>query len=372
MNILFVSNGVYEYDGRLRELIKIAKQIGNTTYITRISSKSSKKENSHVAINVRGLGLLSYLKFIYNTIRVTYNFNNIDVLFIDNRRAVIPGLVVKIFKNPKVIIQDVRELYLINEIKYLRGKIGCLLEKLLIKKADILICANKYRAKIMQEYYSLSEMPLIYGNIRKLEFDNNYSKKELEGKFNTILKDDTFKIISTSGYAIKRTNDKLVLAMKDLGKKFELLLVGGGTKGDYKRITRLIKKNKIENVRIIDKLSTSELKYLIQKCQVGVVNYNKEDTNNKFCASGKIYEFVFEGLPVITTENLPLLDLVMRYQIGVADDNYYNGIITIYKDYLYYKKNVLSFARSIDVDTNNQQLVNSIKERLNRIIINHC
>jgi len=77
-------------------------------------------------------------------------------------------------------------------------------------------------------------------------------------------------------------------------------------------------------------------------------------------------------LPVITTENLPLVELVKRYRIGVSNDNYYNGIITIHKDYLYYKKNVLSFARSIDVDTNNQQLVNSIKERLNRIIINHC
>jgi len=352
VNILFVSYGVYEYDGRLRELIKIAKQIGNTTYITRIHSKNSKQENSHVAINIRGL--LSYLKFIFKIMRVAYNLNNIDVLFIDNRKAVIPGLVVKIFKNPKVIIQDVRELYLINEIKYLRGKIG-----------------NKYRAKIMQEYYSLNEMPLIYGNIRKLEFDNNYSKKELEGKFNTILKDDTFKIISTSGYAIKRTNDKLVLAMKGLGKKFELLLVGGGTKRDYKRITRLIKKNKIENVRIIDKLSTSELKYLIQKCQVGVVNYNKEDTNNKFCASGKIYEFVFEGLPVITTENLPLVELVERYRIGVSNDNYHNGIITICKNYLYYKQNVLSFAKSIDVDTNNQQLVKLIKERIRRIMVNH-
>jgi len=256
VNILFVSNGVYEYDGRLRELIKIAKQIGNTTYITRISSKSSKKENSHVAINTHGL--LSYLRFIFKTMRVVYNLNNIDVLFIDNRKAVIPGLMIKIFKKPRVTIQDVRELYLMNEVNYLTGKIGCFLEKLLIKRADILICANKYRSKIMQEHYSLSEMPLVYENIRKLEFDNCYSIKELESKFNAILKDDTFRIISTSGYDIKRTNDRLVLAMKDLGKIFELLLVGGGIKEDRKRITELIQKNKIENVRIIDKLGAEE------------------------------------------------------------------------------------------------------------------
>jgi len=93
--------------------------------------------------------------------------------------------------------------------------------------------------------------------------------------------------------------------------------------------------------------------------------------NNKFCASGKIYEFVFEGLPVITTENLPLVDLVKRHHIGVSSDNYYNGIITIYKDYLYYKENVLSFAKRIDVDINNQQLVKLIKERIHRIMVTH-
>jgi len=369
MNILFVSYGVYEYDGRLRELIKIAKQIGNTTYITRIHSKNSKQENSHVAINIRGL--LSYLKFIFKIMTVAYNLNNIDVLFIDNRKAVIPGLIVKIFKNPRVTIQDVRELYLMNEVNYLTGKIGCFVEKYLIERADILICANEYRSKIMQKYYLLSEIPLVYKNIRKLEFDNDYSMKELESRFNAILKYDTFRIISTSGYDIKRTNDRLVLAMKDLGKKFELLLVGGGIKEDRKRITELIQKNKIENVHIIDKLGVNELKYLIQQCQVGVVNYSKKDTNNKFCASGKIYEFVFEGLPVITTENLPLVDLVKRHHIGVSSDNYYNGIITIYKDYLYYKENVLSFAKSIGVDINNQQLVKSIKDRIHQIMVNH-
>lgn len=369
MNILFISYGIYEYDGRLRELLKISKNIGKTTCLTRVESSSSCQDNAHIAIN--NSSRFNYIKFILKAIFIAMNMKKIDVLFIDDRRAVIPGLIIKIFKNPKITIQDARELCLMNEFNYLRAKIGCFVETLLIKRADILICANKYRSKIMQEYYSLSEMPLVYENIRKLEFDNDYSMEEIESKFNAILEDHTFRIISTSGYSIKKTNDRLVLAMKDLGKKFELLLVGGGTKEDQKRITELIQKNKIENVHIIDKLGANELKYLIQQCQVGVVNYSKKDTGNKFCASGKIYEFVFEGLPVITTENLPLVELVERYHIGVSNDNYHNGIITIYKNYLYYKQNVLSFAKSIDVDTNNQQLVKLIKERIHRIMVNH-
>ena len=34
MNILFLSYGRFEYDGRQRELIKVCKQLGKTYYLT--------------------------------------------------------------------------------------------------------------------------------------------------------------------------------------------------------------------------------------------------------------------------------------------------------------------------------------------------
>ena len=35
MNILVISYDSYKYDGRLRELIKVAKELGEVTFITR-------------------------------------------------------------------------------------------------------------------------------------------------------------------------------------------------------------------------------------------------------------------------------------------------------------------------------------------------
>ena len=35
MNILFISYDSYKYDGRLRELIKVAQELGEVTFITR-------------------------------------------------------------------------------------------------------------------------------------------------------------------------------------------------------------------------------------------------------------------------------------------------------------------------------------------------
>ena len=35
MNILFISYDSYKYDGRLRELIKVAQELGEVTFMTR-------------------------------------------------------------------------------------------------------------------------------------------------------------------------------------------------------------------------------------------------------------------------------------------------------------------------------------------------
>ena len=41
MKILLISYDNYKYDGRLRELIQVAKELGEVTYITRASDTSS-------------------------------------------------------------------------------------------------------------------------------------------------------------------------------------------------------------------------------------------------------------------------------------------------------------------------------------------
>jgi hypothetical protein len=359
MKILLISYGKWEFDGRLRELVNITKKLGECKYITRINNLSDMQDKFHIGIS-RG----NYLHFMAKSIREAFSFKKIDILFIDNRKAIIPGLIIKYIKKPQNIILDVRELYISKEINYFTGKIGCYVERLMIKRANIVICANKYRSDFMKNYYNLEMYPLVFENIRQLKSDNLISKMQLLDKYNYILSKSTIKIISTSGYSIDRTNDKLVEAMSVLGDRFELFLVGGGSIEDKRIIDNIINKKNIKNVNFIDMVEINELRYLISKCDIGVVNYHQNDLNNKFCASGKIYEFLYEGLPIITTENIPLLFMCNTYNIGVSDNNYIEGIKKIYKEYDYYKKNVENYICNIDVDKNNFELFIKIKDLL--------
>ncbi len=361
MDILLISNGVYEYDGRLKELTKVLKGIGRVTLFTRVDS-SKNYGTFHFTMNKNKR--FNFIRFIVKAIIVALKMKNVDILFIDNRKAIIPGLIINGIKKPKIIIQDARELYLKEEVNHIGGKIGCYFEKLLIEKTNILICANSYRAEIMKRYYSLSEMPLVYENIRELQYDKACDLPKLSQMYKELTGNNTFKIISTSGYCINRLSDKIVLAMKELGERFELLLVGGGDADDRNRIMEIIKTHNIRNVHLVGKVGENELKYLIKQCHVGVVSYHRKDTNNRYCASGKIYEFIFEGLPVITTENIPLLRIIKKNHIGIADDNFSRGICVVYHNYLYYKDKVQLFSKSISAKANNQQLIELIKNRL--------
>lgn len=359
MNILFISYGIYEYDGRTRELMEISEQLGKTQYITRGISQNTKWVKNHCIISNRGI--FAYLKFIFHCIIKAIGINKIDILFVDNRKAIIPALIIKLIKKPKYIIQDVRELYIIDEVKHITGKIGCIIEKILIKRSDIIICANKYRAKIMKNYYKLDLEPLVYENVRALKYSGRSTQNELKEKYKHYFTNNTIKIVSTSGCDMSRNTDKLVYAMDELGKKFELFLVGCENESDISKIQKIIQEKNLDNVHLINKLEIDELKYFLNNCNIGIVNYHKQDMNNIYCASGKIYEYIFEGLPVVTTENIPLVDICNAYEIGVADDDYVEGIKKVAKKYNFYSKNVEKYVNKISVENNNLELIEDIK-----------
>ncbi len=359
MNILFISNGIYEYDGRTRELIKVTEMLGEAVVVIRASDNVSNIREYKCFCNLREK---SYPQFIIFCIKVALSCPQVDILFIDNRKAIIPGIIINLLKHPKYIIQDMRELYVFNEIKSISGKVGCLLERFMLPRVNQVIVANEFRAKYIQKKYNLKTKPLVYENIRKLSYDKEVDFEQLEHKFEKKFNRKTIKIISTSGYLIDRTNDVLVSAMKKLGNSYELFLVGDGPERDRIKILDIIKRERLKNVHLLGKLKENDLKYVIGKCDIGVVNYHMRDTNNRYCASGKIYEYLFEGLPVVTTENPPLTEFCLKYSVGIADNTYSKGILEISKNIEKYGHNVSTFIKTFDSNENNVNLMRNLRK----------
>ncbi|MBQ3831316.1 MAG: glycosyltransferase, partial [Spirochaetales bacterium] len=334
MRILLVSYGDIEYDGRLRSLIDVFSQMGELVSFSR--GKSPINETSDVCN-------LPYYRFIGKVIRFAKEKGPFDWLVLDNRKATIPGMIIRKKVRPSIVIQDCRELYLIREVKHFTSKIGCLFEKRMAQKADVVVCANQERAVIMQREYNLIRTPLTYENLRMLKYESVDSEAKARLKIDPLLFDNEVRIVSTSGCSIERTNDVLVSNLSKVKGPCRLYLVGDSSEKEKLRIQEILKDEKQLKVEIVGRLNQAELKYLLSKSHIGIVNYGQYDTNNKLCASGKLYEFLFEGLPVVTTTNPPLKRICEESEVGIADDLYFNGLNEVINKYDYYKTKVQMF-----------------------------
>ena len=357
MQILFISCGNADYDGRLRELLKVTRELGEVICYSYGSEKLS-TEHHIVGSDV------SYLNFIKWVLSETKTLKP-DVIFADNRRATIPAMIIN-RKKKAVLVQDCRELYDASQFRDMVNKIGCFFEKKCAHKADVLICANSFRADYMERVWKVRR-PIVFENVRKLKYDES-KISEASKLIDPLLKEGETRIVSTYGCSLDRTNDVLVRNINKIEGNIKVFLVGDSDGEDEKVIRSIIEEQNAEDkVVILRQLNHTELKYLIINSHIGVVNYNQNDLNNKYCASGKIYEFVYEGLPVITTTNPPLKYLCENYHIGEADDQYYMGINKILRDYDTYKENVERFASSHTIEDNDGKLLLDLKEKLSSI-----
>ena len=358
MKILLLSYGDYDYDGRLRELMRVFSSLGQMSAFTRGSIPLN---DSHEIYQGAG-----YAGFIREAVAYGKRLGSVDVLVLDNRKAVIPGLILRTLLRPGVMVQDCRELYLPSEVKHFAGKAGCFFEKLGIHKADVLICANQDRARFMKERYHLKKEPLVYENLRQLEYSGGEARDAQAEKFSRFLHEGELRLITTSGCSVSRTNDVLVRNLKQIEHPCRLFMVGENLPADQQAIERIIAEEGLENVEILGRLNQDELKYLISVCHIGIVNYHQKDHNNRYCASGKLFEFIYEGIPVVTTTNPPLARLCEEYGIGIADDHYAGAVNAIAADFPAYRAHVAEFARTHTVQANNDRLRQELQLEMKR------
>ncbi|MCD8096646.1 MAG: hypothetical protein LUE31_01095 [Lachnospiraceae bacterium] len=359
MNILLISYDYYAYDGRLRELIWAAKELGRVTYITRASEGEEPQEALHILYPDHG-----YSNFILFVMQQIQRVGAQDVIFADNRKGIIPGVIAKKMTGARYMVQDCRELYDRKSAVGISGRLGCMVDKLFTRCSDVVIAANAYRAKIMVKKFRLKEEPLNYENIRSLRYTSQEKRELVEREYAGFFAEKKFRIISTAGCDMSRTTGKMIEAMKGLGEDYELLLVGESEEEDELIARGMIQESGLTNVKIFPRMDQDHLKYFIGHSQVGMVTYHQRDLNNKYCASGKIYEFLFEGIPVVTSTNPPLKDFCEKYKVGRASDDYEAAIREIAGNYARWMVAVERFVSRVDVEQNNHALAEQIRERL--------
>jgi len=346
-NALILSNNNWKDDFRLHQIQHTLSTFYNVFLLT--SDKNTISNKSNLFINV---------------IKTNIIFKDSSNL-IFSAGALTKTLIFHLLVRNKLLVYYVRELVVPKKHSSWKIKIYVKLEEYLCKRAAIVVTGNSYRANYLKDEYNLPEKPLVWYNMRKL--NELLLTSEKVAYFNTKYNYLNGKkiILFSSGYSIWRETDKLILSKKYLNDEFVYLIVGGGMMSydadqDYKLIQRIIVENDLNDVFFQDKVGEAELLYLIRKAYIGVVHYNKLDFNNLYCASGKLFEFINEEVPIVTTSNPPLVDFTTSTGTGLSVNALHLGINEIDSNYIKFKSNIVKYLKDDPLKRNNLDFIRKI------------
>jgi len=130
----------------------------------------------------------------------------------------------------------------------------------------------------------------------------------------------------------------------------QLIIVGAKENGAEEKLQLLLEENNIHNVHYLGFVKREELKYLMEKSVITISAFAMDTLNNINCASGKVYEGLFLGKPLLAGINPPLKHLCENHQIGVSTEDFYEGCKIILENYAYYMENVKKFVELLDYD----------------------
>lgn len=194
------------------------------------------------------------------------------------------------------------------------------LEKVAIKRADLVIAANRERAELMREHYALAKAPLVIRNIPPMP-------REFLGLEETLRRypmlrrgrTDGIRLVYQGYLSVERGVGAFIRAMHRLPDRFELVLVGGGPEGEMAAIRKEVESCGVaRRVIFLGRVPREHLYDVLKSCDVGIVSYGMKTLNHYYCAPNKIFEYAQAGLPMIVTCQPPLKSLNDTYRIGVV------------------------------------------------------
>ena len=366
------------YEARSNELLQCIKQIGNVHIVTYSEPLNEKNIDVHLIKKDSVFALFSFLKEAKKTIKEV----NPDIVVLhDNDCSVLIKYIKRRF--PKtVIVYDSSELYISyndklleerhTDNKFENGKLIWIKQKLTsfrryyekrdLKKCDIILAANIERANIMKKYFCLKCSPIVFDNMHRIDDEIDYSK--CEEKFYKYISKDAFNIVFAGGISPERNTIKYVEAVKKLGETVNLIIVGSASQTELLKYKALKEEESLKHISYLGFISRAELKYLFQRCQASVIVFDKYTINTLYCASGKMYESLFEGTPILTSENPPLKRICEDNNVGVSNDDYYLGIQELMNNYDHYKSAVSCFIDKLNYEDRVKNLRDSIIQEL--------
>lgn len=357
--MLMIVYNNYDRDARVQRAVAALSQSYDIKVLS-IGVNSNENGSNSIQLKLSNKSnITNYLQFIYKTIRYSKN-KKFDIIYAHDFYGAFLLLYFLKKKNSKKYIYDAHELYIPNNNDQftMRDRIFYFFEKLAIKKADLVICAQEKRADIMQKHFGLKTKPVVIRNISYFQNASNSIPINITQNCKLFFDINAISIVYAGVITETRRINDLVDAVDELGFKYKLLIIGDGDYYEY--LNNKITKTGNKNILLIPGMPYKFLANILKKCDIGYLYYPNKGLNNIYCAPNKIFEYASIGLPMISFYNPTLSEVFNTYNIGLVGDDIKGSIEKISNDLLIYKNKLDIFVNSNKWSDEANKLLNSI------------
>lgn len=323
MKILAAVYNTIEHDGRVRRAAEAVSECA-AVHVLAIDSGAA-YSNPHfkvtrvAPIQIPIIGkLVNYPIIWFNFIRLAQRLLP-DVIHAHDYYMSLPGWLAARLSGAK-LIYDAHELFIPEPGQCMKARdyFWYLLERWAVLRADVVIAANEERGKLMQGHYNLSETPVVVKNISPAPPVLTPGQiAEVLSHFPSIRRKacDRCRLVYQGNVSIDRGVERFIKAVEDMPNGYRMIVIGdgpdfAGLRDKYRALADVGK------VNFLGKISGYNLPILLAACDIGIVTYPFEGLNNIYCASNKVFEYAQAGLPIIATNQPPLINIASEYGIG--------------------------------------------------------
>lgn len=265
---------------------------------------SSRKLSKNLFVQV-----IKYLEFLY---RVTVFYKNKDIKMVNiHSIALLPlGVLLKYLYGTK-LVYDTHELETeVNGSRGIRKKLAKSMERVLIKKADMVLAVSENIADWYVNEYNIKR-PEVILNAPKLfeQKKTNYFRKNLG------IKDDSVIVLYQGGLSKGRGVDLLLNAFKAREDDKVVIVFMG-----YGELEEEIRKASSEknNIFFHPVVSPEIVLEYTSAADFGIHMIQNSCLNHYYCMPNKLFEYAMTGLPVIISNMKEMREMVERYDMGIV------------------------------------------------------
>lgn len=128
------------------------------------------------------------------------------------------------------------------------------------------------------------------------------------------------RVIYLGGFDEGRFTIEIIDAFASMPPSIRLDIVGSGRPEFVAQVAGHLESLNVKHVRILPAVSYVEIPKLLESYHIGVALYRNTNLNNYYCAPNKVYDYLMNGMPVITNRYPGLVSVIDANRVGVCID----------------------------------------------------